>query len=97
MPPFGRLAALIVSGTDESKVVGAARALGRAAPRGPGLRVLGPAPAPLSLLRGRHRQRLLLKAARTVKIQNPLRVWLATVKVPASVRVQVDVDPYGFL
>ena len=97
MPPFGRLAALIVSGADEAKVTGIARALGRAAPSGHGLRVLGPAPAPLSLLRGRHRQRLLLKTARSVKIQEPLRAWLAKVKVPASVRLQVDVDPYSFL
>ena len=97
MPPFGRLAALIVSGVDEAKVAGVARALGRAAPSGEGLRVLGPAPAPLSLLRGRHRHRLLLKTARAVRIQDPLRAWLAKVKVPASVRVQVDVDPYSFL
>ena len=97
MPPFGRLAALIVSGADEAKVTAVARALGRAAPSGGGLRVLGPAPAPLSLLRGRHRQRLLLKTARSVKIQDPLRAWLAKVKVPSSVRVQVDVDPYSFL
>ena len=97
MPPFGRLAALIVSGSDEAKVAGVARALGRAAPSGEGLRVLGPAPAPLSLLRGRHRHRLLLKTARAVRIQDPLRAWLAKVKVPASVRVQVDVDPYSFL
>ena len=97
MPPFGRLAALIVSGADEAKVAGVARALGRAAPSGRGLRVLGPAPAPLSLLRGRHRQRLLLKTARSVKIQDPLRAWLAKVKVPASVRVQLDIDPYSFL
>ena len=97
MPPFGRLAALIVSGVHEAKVAGVARALGRAAPSGHGLRVLGPAPAPLSLLRGRHRHRLLLKTARSVKIQDPLRAWLAKVRVPASVRVQVDVDPYSFL
>ena len=97
MPPFGRLAALIVSGADEAKVMTVARAFGRAAPAETGLRVLGPAPAPLSLLRGRHRHRLLLKAARSIKIQAPLRAWLAMVKVPSSVRVQVDVDPYSFL
>jgi primosomal protein N' (replication factor Y) len=97
MPPFGRLAALIVSGADAQRVDAAARALGRAAPRGKGIEVLGPAPAPLSLLRGRHRRRLLLKAERRVNVQAVLGGWLGRVKAPAGVRVQVDVDPYSFL
>ena len=97
LPPFGRLAALIVSGAAEGRVLSTARALGRAAPNGPGIRVLGPAPAPLSLIRGRHRQRLLLRAGRDVNVQGVLRSWLAAVKVPTGVRVQVDVDPYSFL
>jgi len=59
--------------------------------------VLGPAPAPLALLRGRHRRRLLLKTRRDVAVQPILRDWLARVPVPNSVRVQVDVDPVGFL
>ncbi|MFQ5984101.1 MAG: primosomal protein N' [Alphaproteobacteria bacterium] len=97
LPPFGRLAALVVSGTVEEEVEAAARALGRGAPSGPRVEVLGPAPAPLSLLRGRHRRRLLVKAARQVDLQKLLRAWLAAVRVPGRVRVQVDVDPYSFL
>ena len=97
MPPFGRLAALIVSASDGDLADRIARALGRAAPHGPGVAVLGPAPAPLSLLRGRHRRRLLLKAARDVAVQPLLHAWLAKVKLPGSVRVHVDVDPYSFL
>ncbi len=97
MPPFGRLAALIVSGRDEAAVDAAARALGRAAPADDGVRVLGPAPAPMSLLRGRHRRRLLLKAAKNVAVSAVIRRWLATVSLPGSVRVQVDVDPLSFL
>jgi primosomal protein N' (replication factor Y) len=97
MPPFGRLAALIVSGRDEAAVDAAARALGRAAPADDGIRVLGPAPAPLSLLRGRHRRRLLLIAAKDVAVPTVIRRWLATVSLPGSVRVQVDVDPLSFL
>jgi primosomal protein N' (replication factor Y) len=96
MPPFGKLAALIVSGPDEARVDAVARALGRAAPHEPGITVFGPAPAPLSLLRGRHRRRLLLKAERSVNVQQVLRAWLGRVDVPDAVRVQVDVDPYGF-
>ena len=97
MPPFGRLTALIVSGPDERSVERAAGALGRAAPNAEGIAVLGPAPAPLALLRGRHRQRLLLKARKDITIQPLIRSWLNAVKLPPKVRVQVDVDPYSFL
>ena len=96
-PPFGRLAALIVSAEDEREADRAARDLGLAAPVQDGVEVLGPAPAPLALLRGRHRRRLLLKARRDVAVQPLLRAWLASVPLPNSVRVQVDVDPVGFL
>jgi primosomal protein N' (replication factor Y) len=96
-PPFGRLAALIVSSEDARAAERAARDLGLAAPEGEGVQVLGPAPAPLALLRGRHRHRLLLKAPRGVRVQPILRDWLGRVDVPANVRVQVDVDPVGFL
>ena len=74
-----------------------ARDLGQAAPRGEGLEVLGPAPAPLAILRGRHRRRLLLKTRRDVAVQPILREWLARVKVPHGARVDVDVDPVSFL
>jgi len=96
-PPFGRLAALIVSSEDARAAERAARDLGLAAPGGDGVQVLGPAPAPLALLRGRHRHRLLLKAPRGVRVQPLLREWLARVELPREVRVQVDVDPVGFL
>jgi primosomal protein N' (replication factor Y) len=97
MPPFGRLAALILSGPDPETVDGAARALARAAPHGEGLSILGPAPAPLSILRGRHRRRFLIKCRRDMAPQGLIRDWLARVKTPGSVRLQVDIDPYSFL
>jgi primosomal protein N' (replication factor Y) len=96
-PPFGRLAALIVSGRDAGAVDTAANALGRAAPNNRGIRVLGPAPAPLAMLRGRHRRRLLLKATRNTDMQKNLKLWLSRVRWPNGVRVQIDVDPYSFL
>jgi len=97
MPPFGRLAALIISGRDEAAVEAAGRALARTAPRGDGIEVLGPAPAPLAVLRGRHRRRLLLKAPKEVHVQPVLRRWLRQVRTGGGVRVQVDVDPYSFM
>jgi len=96
-PPFGRLAALIVSADSADAADLAASALGRAAPHGDGITVLGPAPAPLALLRGRHRRRLLLKTRRDIAVQGLLRDWLAAVPVGGSVRVDVDVDPVSFL
>ncbi|MFL5266430.1 MAG: primosomal protein N' [Stellaceae bacterium] len=97
LPPFGRLAALIVSAAEAETCDFTARALSRAAPQLPGVTVLGPAPAPLAVLRGRHRQRFLVKAGREVKLQAVLHDWLARVRTAGSARVQVDIDPYSFL
>jgi primosomal protein N' (replication factor Y) len=97
LPPFGRLAALIVSAADAESSDFTARALARAAPQLPGVTVLGPAPAPLAVLRGRHRRRFLIKAAREVRLQAVLRDWLARVRTAGSTRVQIDIDPYSFL
>jgi primosomal protein N' (replication factor Y) len=96
-PPYGRLAALIVSADTALVADSLARDLGRAAPGGDGMMVLGPAPAPLAILRGRHRRRLLLKTRRDVAVQPILRAWLAKVMVPRGARVDVDVDPVSFL
>ena len=96
-PPFGRLAAIIISGPDESDVDEVARRLSRSAPQAQDFKVLGPAPAPLALLRGRHRRRLLVRTTRSVRIQDRLQPWLASVRPPNAVRVQVDIDPYSFL
>ncbi|MFD2234386.1 primosomal protein N' [Phaeospirillum tilakii] len=96
MPPYGRLAALILSGEDEAALDGFAARLARAAPLRDGIDLLGPAPAPLALLRGRHRRRFLVKATRAVALQAWLRDWLGRAAPPAGIRVQVDVDPTGF-
>jgi primosomal protein N' (replication factor Y) len=97
MPPFGRLVALIVSGPNEFAVDEAARNLGRTAPTIDGIQVLGPAPAPFALLRGRHRRRLLLKAPKETQVQPIIRQWLTHTDWHNSVRVQVDIDPMSFM
>ena len=96
-PPYGRLAALIVSADTADLADAAARDLGLLAPRGDGILVLGPAPAPLAILRGRHRRRLLLKTRREIAVQPILRAWLEGFQVARGVRVDVDVDPVSFL
>ncbi|MFL6733029.1 MAG: primosomal protein N' [Sphingomicrobium sp.] len=97
MPPFGRLAAIVVSAEDSSEAEAVARRIGDAAPEVDGMAVFGPAPAPLAMLRGRHRQRLLVHAKRSLDVQDVIRDWLASVDWSAKVRVSVDVDPYSFL
>jgi primosomal protein N' (replication factor Y) len=97
MPPFGRLAAIIVSAEDKSEAQAVARRIGQAAPRVDGMAVFGPAPAPLAMLRGRHRQRILVHAIRKLDVQDVIRDWLGGLEWSAKVRVAVDVDPYSFL
>ena len=97
MPPFGRLAALILSDRSEERVEAAARVLALAAPTIAGGRVFGPAPAPLALLRGRYRRRFLVRAPRSVRLSSVIRGWIDQVRLPKSVRLQVDIDPQSFL
>jgi primosomal protein N' (replication factor Y) len=98
LPPFGRLAALVVSGLEKSEAFAYATALRRSAPGDPAIAVLGPAEAPLAIIRGRHRWRLLVQAPRSANLQAWLRAWLEAAPKPrASLRVQVDIDPQSFL
>jgi primosomal protein N' (replication factor Y) len=97
MPPFSRLAALIVSGPDLSEVDRVASLLARNAPHFDNVLILGPAPAPLSVIRGRHRLRFLVRAPKLVNLQHLLTDWLDSVPVSSRVRIQVDIDPYSFL
>lgn len=98
LPPFGRLAGIIISAADRASCYGYAMALRRAAPESGPVMVLGPSEAPLAVLRGRHRFRLLVQAPRAVDLQGFLRDWLAEAPpVRGSLRVQVDIDPQSFL
>jgi primosomal protein N' (replication factor Y) len=98
LPPFGRLAALVISATDRHQAEDHARAMMRAAEAPPRVSVLGPAEAPLALIRGRYRFRLLVRTERDADLQGYLRGWLARSPKPrGSVKVAVDVDPQSFL
>ncbi len=96
-PPFGRWAAIIVSSEDEAEAREAANRIGATRPQMGDVQVLGPAPAPLSLLRGRYRYRLLLNARRSANLQEVIRQWLGQHDFPPGVRVAVDIDPYSFV
>ncbi len=99
-PPTGRLAAVILSGRNEASVANTARTLARIArgnlPARDGMEVLGPAPAPLALLSGQYRYRVLVKCSRAHLPQPWLRRWLAALDAPSGVSLRVDVDPYSF-
>ena len=97
LPPFGRLASLIVSGRDAAEVRALASELARSAPRDPNLRVLGPAPAPIAMLRGRYRQRLLVVANGGVNLTGSIAPWIKSAKPKGNLRLHVDIDPYNFL
>jgi primosomal protein N' (replication factor Y) len=96
-PPFGRWAAIIVSSEDQAEAQAAARAIGGTRPDHPDMLVLGPAPAPMALLRGRHRYRLLINARRSAELQRYLQEWLGVLEFPQGVRVAIDIDPYSFV
>ena len=96
-PPFGRWAAIIVSSEDEAEAREAANRIGATRPNLDDVMILGPAPAPMALLRGRYRYRLLLNARRSAEVQQVIRDWLGALSFPQGVRVAVDIDPYSFV
>jgi primosomal protein N' (replication factor Y) len=96
-PPFGRWAAIIVSSEDEAEAREAANRIGATRPLLDDVMILGPAPAPMALLRGRYRYRLLLNARRSAEVQQVIRDWLGALTFPQGVRVAVDIDPYSFV
>jgi primosomal protein N' (replication factor Y) len=98
VPPYGRMAGIILSSPDMKAVFDMGQTLARnAAPlRGIGAEVFGPAPAPIARIRGRHRVRLLVKAPKGAPLQDALGRWLAPVKLPAQMRLAVDIDPQSF-
>ena len=98
LPPFGRMAALIVSASDRAAAEGHARSLRRVAPAARDIAVLGPAEAPMALIRGRYRFRLLVHGARQSDLQAFVARMIEAAPVPrGSVRVQIDIDPQSFM
>jgi len=97
MPPFGRLAALIVSAPSAEQVETFCAEIAALAPNGDGVDVFGPASPPLSVVRGRHRRRFLIHSSKTVNLSAYMASWRAAMKVPSAVRVAVDIDPYSFM
>ena len=97
LPPYGRMAALILSAPTAEMAKEIGLITGRAAPHGEGVTVYGPAPAPISVVRGRHRLRFLITTPRDVDLSAYMAAWMRAVKLPGAARISVDIDPYSFL
>ena len=98
VPPYGRMAGIILSGSDQAQVFDAGNMLAQRsdALRRVGAQVYGPAPAPIARVRGRHRVRLLVKADKSVALQGAIATWIAQLRVKGDLRVAVDIDPQSF-
>jgi len=97
LPPYGRLASLIISSRDKSMVETYVKQLARVTPSISGVHILGPAPAALSMVRNWHRWRFLLTAPKDTKLQPIIRSWLNSAPWPSQIKMQIDIDPYSFL
>ena len=97
MPPFGRLASLLLSASSAASVNTFAADVAKAAPHGEHVDVFGPATPPLSVVRGRHRRRFLVQSPKTIDLSSYLAAWRSNIKVPSGARIAVDIDPYNFL
>jgi primosomal protein N' (replication factor Y) len=95
LPPFSKLASVIISGTNKELTERVAKDLGRTSPRG--VKVFGPAPAPFFLLRGRTRWRFLLKSLEKKSLNNIAKRWIFSQKLPRNIKIQIDIDPTSFL
>lgn len=97
LPPFGRLAALVMSGTDERLLVETAKIAAAAAPLSDDVKLFGPAEPPLAVVRGRYRRRFLVQAGRNVDVSAFMATWMARFKLPSPIRARIDIEPYSFL
>ena len=97
-PPYGRMAGIILSGLDVAQIFDLGGELARrdGPLRAVGAEVFGPAPAPIARIRGRHRVRLLVKAAKSAPLQPALAAWVAQLRLPPNVRLAIDIDPQSF-
>jgi len=97
LPPFGKLAAVIISGPDQAKVITLAKKMVSLAPRADGIDILGPAEPPIGRLRGLYRRRLFIQAENGVNLSRYMAAWKQKIRYPAKYKVQIDIDPQSFM
>ena len=97
MPPYGRLAAIILSSKFESNLDSFSSDISRLAPSFKNVKIFGPAPAPMYFLRGKYRRRFLIKSDKTVNIQKVLIDWTKKINKPSNINLTIDIDPFSFM
>ncbi|MBL4854804.1 MAG: primosomal protein N' [Robiginitomaculum sp.] len=97
LPPYGKLAAIIISAPDAKKADEFAKKTLNAAPRADGIEILGPSEAPMAILRGRHRRRLLIKSEPNVNLSAYMAIWKSRLRPPHKTKLAIDIDPQGFM
>ncbi|RKQ71007.1 replication restart DNA helicase PriA [Litorimonas taeanensis] len=97
LPPFGKLAAIIIWGPDRAKTEALAKKMVSLAPRTDGVEILGPSEPPVGRLRGQYRRRLFIQAESTVNLSRYMAVWRQKIRPPAKYKVQIDIDPQSFM
>ena len=97
LPPFGKLAAVIISGPDEARTKALAKKFTGLAPRADGIEILGPSEAPIARLRGRYRQRLLIQSEPDNNLSAYMQSWRGRMRLPSKYKLQVDIDPQSFM
>ncbi len=96
MPPFTRLASIIIRGYEQKDVIDFSKEMARHIPKAEGISFYGPAPAPIERLRNMYRYRFLIKAEKTINVQKVISFWFSHFKIPKDIRIQIDIDPYSF-
>ena len=97
LPPYGRLATITISDTNEESLMKFGNYLFSKIPISNNVEVLGPAPAPILKIRNRYRYKFLIKASKNISIQKFIKNWLEGIKKPRTIRLLIDIDPYNFL
>jgi len=97
LPPFGKLAAVIISGEDLKKTEALAKKFVSLAPRTEGVEILGPSEPPIGRLRGRYRRRLLVQAEPMVNLPKYMTMWRGRLTPPSKYKLQIDIDPQSFM
>ena len=97
LPPFGKLAAIIISSKNQRELEAFSINLKKKSPSFQNVMILGPAPAPMYYLRGKYRYRFLIKSTKEVNIQKVIKDWVYKIKIPYTIKLVVDIDPYSFL
>ena len=97
MPPFGKLASIILSSTNETLFKKVSMDILECYQAFNEIELYGPAPAQIYLIRGRYRMRFLMKTGKKINIQKVIKNWLSNIVIPSSINMNIDIDPYSFL